>query len=126
MNKQLLISIIFLSLGNVIFAQNSQNMLFYSVDSKIEKAIYKTTKKHTLYAYNIANISTPGFEPILYPEDQLELNQMVPLSDEYTKKVLLEHMTASMARNRNIQSAYHALYKKRMDTYRQIATMGKK
>ena len=46
--------------------------------------------------------------------------------DEYSQKVLLEHMATTMAQNRNLHSGYMAIYKKRFDTYRQIATMGKR
>ena len=127
MSNYLLIMVCFLlSFCSISFAQNSDDILFYPVDSKLEKAIYKATKKHALFSYNIANATTPGFEPILYPEDQAELNQIIPNNKELRKKVILEHMTASMAKNRNLQASYLTLYKKRFDTYRQIATMGKR
>ena len=109
----------------LIVAQPNNKMLFDKSMSNLEEAIYFTNKKHALYSFNIANISTPGFEPILYPEDQRELQQMSPDS-QYSGKVLLEHMSTSLARNRNYNSAYISIYKKRLDTYRQIATMGKR
>lgn len=101
-------------------------LLFDRSMQGLEKAIYKATAKHALYSFNIANITTAGFEPILFPEDQKQLEEMVPVNTAYANKVLLEHMTASMATNRNLQASYLALYKKRIDTYRQIATMGKR
>ena len=79
-----------------------------------------------MYSYNIANISTPGFSPLLYPEDQAELEKIVPENDEMFKKVLLEHMTTNMARNRNKHNAYLLIYKKRFEVYRQVASLGKK
>ena len=128
MNKLVSLVILIVIYGGVYsYAQQSvDSMLFYPVDKKLEKAIYKTTKKHALFSYNIANITTPGFEPILYPEDQAELNAIIPNNSELREKVLLEHMSSSMARNRNLQASYLSLYKKRFDTYRQIATMGKR
>ncbi|MAQ63809.1 hypothetical protein CL647_02535 [bacterium] len=128
MNKYQLIAIsilIYLS-GSIWAQQNEGKLALYPADQKLEKAIYKATKKHALFSYNIANITTPGFEPVLYPEDQEELNQIIPNNSELRKKVLLEHMSASMAKNRNLQASYLTLYKKRFDTYRQIATMGKR
>ncbi len=122
----MIIACFVLSLFSVTVAQNSDDILFYPVDNKLEKAIYKATKKHALFSYNIANITTPGFEPILYPEDQAELNAIIPNNSELREKVLLEHMSSSMARNRNLQASYLTIYKKRFDTYRQIATMGKR
>ncbi len=128
MNRYLFLAIMIgIYLGGALVAQQYiDKMLFYPVDQKLEKAIYKATKKHALFSYNIANATTPGFEPILYPEDQAELNQIIPNNKELRKKVILEHMTASMAKNRNLQASYLTLYKKRFDTYRQIATMGKR
>ncbi len=122
----MIIACFVLSLFSLTVAQNSDGILFYPVDSKLEKAIYKATKKHALFSYNIANITTPGFEPILYPEDQAELNAIIPNNSELREKVLLEHMSSSMARNRNLQASYLTIYKKRFDTYRQIGTMGKR
>ena len=119
--------LLLLALSGAIIAQEDANgLLLYPADTLLEKAIYKATKKHALFSYNIANITTPGFEPILYPEDQAELNQIIPKNEELREKVLLEHMSSSMARNRNLQASYLTLYKKRFDTYKQIATMGKR
>jgi len=95
-------------------------------DAVLEQAIYKASLKHAIYSYNVANSTTPGFKPILFPEDQLELSQMVLENQDHFEKVVLEHMTASMARNRNLYSGYLALYKKKFEIYKQVATMGKK
>ncbi|RAP28745.1 hypothetical protein DID76_04445 [Candidatus Marinamargulisbacteria bacterium SCGC AG-414-C22] len=96
------------------------------VISDIEKEIKHSVQKQAIYSYNIANISTPGFEPILFPEDKEELGLIVPEDSEYFRKVLLEHMTTNMARNRNKHNAYLLLYKKKFEIYRQVATLGKK
>lgn len=110
----------------LVVSTAAKQLKFYDADTKLEEAIYKATKKHTLYSYNLANITTPGFEPLLYPEDRRELEQIMPVGGTYSEKVLLEHMTSMMARNRNLHASYLTLYKKRFDTYRQIATMGKR
>ena len=107
------------------YSQSSSSMLLHSSMDQLEDAMKYATRKHTVYSFNIANITTPGFEPILFPEDQQELNRMAQ-NDEYSDKVILEHMTTGMAKNRNLHSGYMAIYKKRFDTYRQIATMGKR
>ena len=118
--------IILLCLTNFIFAQGAiDSMLLDKTMNQLEDSIKYAAQKHAIYSFNIANITTPGFEPILFPEDQRELQQMAQ-NNEYSKKVLLEHMSTTMARNRNLQSGYMAIYKKRFDTYRQIATMGKR
>ena len=127
MSKLFIIAFIIIFNINLTYAQTEDKFLFFDPSTmQLEKEIYKTTKKHALYSYNLANITTPGFEPILYPEDQQKLDRMVPSDSEYFKKALLEHLSASMAVNKNVQASYLSLYKKKFDTYRQIATMGKK
>ena len=120
-------AILILFMASSCFAQaDMDSMQFEKSVADLEKCIVKTGKKHALYSYNIANISTPGFEPILYPEDKKELYKMVPQDSEFFKKALLEHMTTAMARNRLSHSMCLALYKKKFDIYRQVATLGKK
>jgi flagellar basal body rod protein FlgB len=127
MNKLIGGFFIVLLASSLCFSQTSDKFLFFdSSTTQLEQEIYKTTKKHALYSFNIANITTPGFEPILYPEDQAKLDKMVPSDSEYFKKALLEHLSASMAFNKNVQASYLSIYKKKFDTYRQIATMGKR
>ena len=53
-------------------------------------------------------------------------DEIVEEAGEYFKKALLEHLSASMAINKNVQASYLSIYKKKFDTYRQIATMGKR
>ena len=114
-------------ISSTIYAQHIVDHLFFDKTVyQLEGAIYKTTQKHALYSYNIANMNTAGFKPILFPEDQEELGKIVPGDSAYAQKVLLEHMSSSMARNRNLQASYLSIYKKKFDTYRQIATMGKR
>lgn len=127
MNNIKLTLILTLVFASSLLGQSQDKFLFFDPSTnQLEQEIYKTTKKHALYSYNIANITTPGFDPILYPEDQQKLDRMVPRDSEYFKKALLEHLSATMAVNKNVQASYLSLYKKKFDTYRQIATMGKK
>ena len=117
----------FMLLTTSIFSQVTIDQIFFDSSVQgLENEIYRSAQKHTLYSYNLSNANTPGFEPILFPEDEAELYSMVPKDSEYFQKVLLEHMTTSMARNRNEYAAYLALYKKKFEIYRQVATMGKK
>ena len=107
----------------------SDDIMGYMIDpvvNGLEKEIDRSIRKHALYSYNIANVSTPGFSPVLFPEDRIELEKIVPDNDEMFQKVLLEQMTTNMARNRNRQNAYISIYKKRFEIYRQVATLGKK
>ena len=126
-----LLSISFFICLDLSYAQRSydtvlNSLLFDSSMPKMEQEIYKTSKKQALYSYNLANASTPGFEPILTEEDQRELLEMVPAGSEYFSKVLIEHIASKMASNGRRHMALYALYKKKIDYYKQIATMGKK
>jgi hypothetical protein len=127
MSKWMIVIVVMVWISGAIVAQVSEDIFFLEKPvAELEKEIYKATRKHALYSYNIANATTPGFEPILYPEDEAELKRIMALNNGFSEKVLLEHMTSLMAKNRNIQASYLTLYKKRFDTYRQIVTAGKK
>ena len=132
MRQNVLFLFIFLSLGGVIFSQSPSNatlfdsMLFSSAVPRLEDAIKETGRRHAIYSYNLANATTPGFEPILFENDQRELLEMVPQNSEYFTKIVVEHMSSKMAINRGRQTAYFALYKKMFDNYKQVATFGKK
>lgn len=115
-----------------VFAQQAQyesifdHMLFPSSMHNLEDALHETSRRQAIYSYNLANATTPGFQPIMFDDDQQELLRMIPENSEYFAKVVVEHMSSKMAINRSRQSAYQALYKKMFDNYRQVATMGKK
>ena len=105
-----------------------EEMLFDSSMNALENAAKDSSRRHAIYSYNIANATTPEFRPILFPEDQREIYKIAPpgVAKTYFNKVLLEHQTAKLAQNRNRQSAYYALYRKKIDNYRQIISLGKK
>lgn len=114
-----------------VFSQERQTtvldrMLFSSAIPRLEEAIFETAQRHSIYSYNLANATTPGFEPILFEDDQTQLLKMVPKNSEYFSKIIVEHMSSRMAVNRTRQQAYYALYKKMFDNYKQVATLGKK
>lgn len=92
----------------------------------LEKAIFESSSKHAIYSYNIANASTPGFSPILFPDDQAELNQFFPDNERYFSKVVIEHIMTKMTENKVRYTALYALYKKKLDNWRQVATLGKR
>lgn len=102
------------------------DVLFDSSMFNLEGAIKDASRRHAIYSYNLANATTPGFKPILLDDDQRELFSMVPPGSEYFTNVVVEHMTSKMALNRSRQSGFYALYKKKLDNYKQIVTLGKK
>lgn len=126
------LSLFFLISAEFAIAQQARyesvfdRMLFPSSVHSLEDALHETSRRQAIYSYNLANATTPGFQPILFDDDQQELLRMIPGNSEYFAKVVVEHMSSKMAINRSRQSAYQALYKKMFDNYRQVATLGKK
>jgi len=117
--------------GPSVFAQQQyesvfDRVLFPSSVHSLEEALHETSRRQAIYSYNLANATTPGFQPIMFDDDQRELLQMIPENSEYFSKIVVEHMSSKMAINRGRQAAYQALYKKMFDNYRQVVTMGKK
>ena len=108
------------------YSKMFESMLFDSSSLTLEDAIKEAGKRHAVYSYNLVNASTPGFTPFLFPDDRRDLAKMAPTDLKYFSKVLLEHMTTKMAENSKRQSAYYALYRKKMDNYRMVLTFGKK
>jgi flagellar basal body rod protein FlgB len=101
-------------------------VIFDDTSKLMEGAILDTGKRQAIYAYNLANASTPGFEPILMADDRAALARIMPPGEDYTSKVIIEHMMAKMSENSRKQSGYMALYKKKFDNWRQVVTLGKR
>ena len=49
-----------------------ERVIFDETSKQLEEAIMDTGKRQALYAYNIANASTPRFQPILLEDDREE------------------------------------------------------
>jgi len=103
-----------------------QDMVFDSSAYALEDAIKDAGQRHAIYSYNLVNATTPGFKPYLFADDKQELDNIAPNDMSHFSKVLVEHMTTKMAENSKRQSAYYALYRKKMDNYRMVVTFGKK
>ena len=113
-------------MGSFIVAESLTKPLYDQSNEKLREAILVSIRKHALYSYNIANATTPGFKPILFPEDEQELSQIIPEGQPYSDKVVIEHLSAKLAENSRRHAAYYALYKKKIDNLRQVVTLGKK
>ncbi|MBG90284.1 MAG: hypothetical protein CL521_00525 [Actinobacteria bacterium] len=113
-----------------VSAQQSRDwlddFLYSESDERLEDAIVESSKIHAMYSYNLSNAATQGFVPILSREDQLELAGMVPDDSYHFNQVVIEHLTTKMARNSRRQAAFYAMYRKKVDNYRQVVSFGKK
>lgn len=91
----------------------------------LEDAMRVASKKQALYAYNISNLSTPGFKPVLTPDDQKMLDQLTVPNKSRMKEVLLEFLMARMSENNKRYNAYLTLWKAKTDNNKRIVTLGK-
>ena len=102
-----------------------EEMLFDNTTNKISNAILDASHKHAIYAYNLANLMTPGFQPILFDEDRERLETVLP-GDESNSELMSEHFVARITEVRSKYSAYVKLMSTKMAITRQVATLGKK
>ena len=130
MKHNLTLLLLLVSMLTPLAAQDSDalddNVLFDSTSSRLEDAMKDSGRRHAIYSYNIANATTPGFKPILLPDDEAEFQRILPDEEQFFGRVVVEHMMTKMSQNSKRQAALYALYRKRLDNYRQVATLGKK
>jgi flagellar basal body rod protein FlgB len=115
--------------SGVCFSQSSSNqsleLMFYnSRYIVLHEGIREASKKQAIYAYNIANLSTPGFKPILPPEDQALLNELTAAKGN-SQEVMLDFLMARMTENSKRYNAYVTIWKAKLDGVRRIITLGK-
>lgn len=106
-----------------------ESILFDSSVVSLEFEIKESSRCHAIYSYNIANASTPDFQPLYCSaEEAVFISQIAPpgVTKDYFNKVLMEYQTTNLSKNRSRQSALYALYRKKIDNYRQIVSLGKK
>ena len=109
-----------------LYAQRGEleSMFFSSPYYRLELKIKETSKLHGLYAYNIANLSTPGFKPVL-PENDAKTLRELTISGRNGNEVMLEFLMARMADNAKSYTAAITIWKAKIDSLRRIVTLGK-
>lgn len=92
----------------------------------VERGIYEASKKHAIYTYIIANLSTPGFDAIriLPEEDRAILKATLP-DGKYSREVLAEFVITRMAENNRKDTALMTVWKNKKDSLSRIVTLGK-
>lgn len=101
------------------------DVLFDDVVNKLGNSVMDASHKQAMYSYDIANIQTPGFKPILTPEDEEFLRRTLP-EDGMNTQVMMEHFMARLTENRSKHSAYVKLMMTKLGITRQVATLGKR
>jgi flagellar basal body rod protein FlgB len=99
-------------------------LFFTEKDLILQDEIRRSSKKHALYAYNIANVNVPGFKPVLMPEDQKVLAELIK-EKGYKQEIILEFLMARMAENAKRYNAYIAILKNSVEQLRRVVSLGK-
>ena len=108
----------------LLSAEPVDQMLFDNTSGQLGKAIVDSGVRQSAYAYNLANVATPGFKPVFFPEDRLFADAQ-PKGDLDTKDSV-EFFMSKMTENRSRQAAYVKLYNIKMGIVRQVVTLGKR
>lgn len=95
--------------------------MFDAAFGNLEKGMKISAEKQAVYSHNIANISTPGYEPLDFDE---ELNQAV--KRQGSRKVVIEDEMARLSENSSRYSAYVKLISQKITILKTIATQGRK
>lgn len=113
-------SFIHISLNTLMIISAVTGVLFDGTSQNLAKAINTASERQAIYAYNIANASTPGFKPIRFHEEFDKTKQKYG-QDEFN----LEEEMAKMNENRLRHSAYTKLLSSKIQIAKKIATLGK-
>ncbi len=127
--------IIFLfGLSMLVLSSNTHAALPQAIDRMfysepyyvVEAGIYEGTQRHSIYSYIIANMTTPGFDPMKYlpASDQAELRAVLP-DKQYTREVLVEFLMTKMAENNRKETALMTIWKNKKDGLQRVVTLGK-
>jgi flagellar basal body rod protein FlgB len=119
--------ILFLSIPLYAQSFDSKNIESIFLSPKytdLQEGIREASKRQALYAYNIANLAVPNFQPILPKEDQLMFNELA-VSNGYSREVLLEFLMSRMTDNSKKYNAYLAMWKSKVDGLKRIVSLGK-
>lgn len=88
---------------------------------EIEKAMSNLVKNQEVHAHNLANINTPGYEPVEFDE---ELQKAVKRLDN--KKVVLEEEMAALSENSIKYTACVKLLTQKVNVLKTIASQGRR
>lgn len=125
-----IVMVCFVLIGFDAVAQNRSNnvvRIFYGEPyTVVENSIYDGSRRHAIYSYIIANMTTPGFDSFQYlpPDDQQELRRMIPNKD-LSKEVILEYVMTKIADNNRRETALMTMWKNKKDGLQRIVTLGK-
>lgn len=133
-----LIGVTFLYLATPLMAQltkvhypdpdTEMARMFYSRPYyRLQRAILDSARRHAIYSYIIANLSTPGFNFYEYldDDDRRLLRQQIPAEQEFTQAVAHEFIMSRFNENSKRYTAYITLWQGKKNSLNNIVTLGK-
>ena len=99
------------------------SVIYDPVSQKVRNEIYATSKRQSVYSYNIANSATPGFRPVHLPNDPSDMNTLG--SNDTSGDFNLESEMAKMNDNRMRQMTLLKILSTRSAIRQKLITMGK-
>jgi len=98
-----------------------EGRVFDAVYGQLEHAMQVASKRQAVIAHNIANASTPDYEPLTFDE---ELMKAVKRQDR--RSVVLEDELAALTENSVKYSAYVKLMTSKVNNLKAIASQGRR
>lgn len=95
--------------------------VFDNTFENLHIAMSNATKRQAILAHNIANMDTPGFEPLEFDE---VLGKAVKRAEG--KPIVLEDELAALAENNIKYSAYIKFLSSKLNVMRMVASQGRK
>ena len=127
--KQLLLiifTVLIIGAGN-IYSNEMEKLLFDETTFKLSEAVMESSQRHAIYAYIIANSTTPDIDlfGLLPPDDLERINRTLPESED-RMKILVEYTMSRIGENIKRQQAYTALTKKKFDILNKVISKGQR
>ena len=126
MFRYVCLGILLLTMSTMVHSANiAEEILFDQTTRQLSQSIKEASHKQAVYSYNIANMMTPGFEPVLFEEDYERLADVLP-GNAPNSEIMMEHFVARLTENRSKHSGYVKLMNMKLGMMRQAASGGKK
>ena len=101
--------------------------MFYSAPYKtLQEGVLESSKRHAIYSYIVANLSTPGFDFYAYlpPDDQRVLAETLP-DTALSNQVMTEFLMTRIAINSRRYSALMTMWGGKKNMLTKVVTLGK-
>ena len=127
MKKYICITVI-LMISNLVMAQyyyqEGDSIIFGQTERRLIEGIREMNSRKAAVAYNIANVTTPGFKPVRF-EDEIEEAIRIYGDTEYLEEVNIDDEMVKTTKIRLKHQAYIRLLTTKMSITKRVVTLGK-